>query len=78
MSVTSRVWNFGDGTTGSTNPILHNFKAAGSYAISLTNVIGKSSVIPPPGPPGVDIRSEPSGPLFSHQAKKVWDASDAV
>ena len=51
MSLTYRIWNFGDGTTGSTNSLLHTFKAAGSYAISLTDVVVNSSVIPPPASP---------------------------
>ena len=42
-TVTSRLWNFGDGTTATTSTATHVYAAAGQYTITLT-VNGSSSV----------------------------------
>jgi PKD repeat protein len=35
-SITSRQWNFGDGTTGNGTTVRHTFSAAGTFAVRLT------------------------------------------
>ena len=42
-TITSRVWNFGDGTTASTSTVTHVYAAAGQYTVTLT-INGSSSV----------------------------------
>jgi PKD repeat protein len=83
-SIASTSWDFGDGSTGVGNPILHTFNSAGIFKVSLTvmdsngaSTTGPQFVTVSPGAvPTASFQVTPSSPIVGQTA--VYDASGST